>query len=416
MYDSDNHFPEELINGGSNTSGAEKGECHTRSKPASSKKSNPFDQAQQSRFPAAPKVSIQPTAPSKTIQPITQRAAPIGGGALSHTHPASSIGPRGIGPLVTLPQITPTKVGQEGQQAKATVQPASPFAQPNTQKDRFNTVSIPVSQQSGVTARAHTPAPLVRVLIQQLKQGHCSGSVVRSSQPQLSGSSTSMVTVHHTVHSFYSNNIQPLMLTATNVACQPAPLVDRAFLYALDVEASGPEFSVNEKDLNGLQQGPDPTIAKAQPFVSSSNVEATIRSFQDVGQTMNVSNCSFQRADASKNLVHLNGSDISVQPITEVHPSYMSLGKVHGPSVAASASQHDLSVLPTTEAHSLLSLEAGASAAELHLPSLLAGQELDQFEVLPHNSIEIVFPSNSPFLDDPKMMQRLSPADPNLIP
>ncbi|KAA8550034.1 hypothetical protein F0562_001718 [Nyssa sinensis] len=177
-----------------------------------------------------------------------------------------------------------------------------------------------------------------------------------------------MVTVHHTVHSLYSNNIQPLTLTAAKVACQPAPLVDRASLYVSDVEASGLEFSVNEKDLNGLQQGPNPTIVKAQPIVSSSKVEATKWSSPDTGQTVN----DDMHYDLQQ--LPLKGVDISVQPIAEVHPSYVSLGKVHGPSVAASASQHDLSVLPTAEAHSLPSLEVGASAAELHLPSLPTGR------------------------------------------
>ncbi|KAA8538779.1 hypothetical protein F0562_025471 [Nyssa sinensis] len=88
---------------------------------------------------------------------------------------------------------------------------------------------------------------------------------------------------------------------------------------------------------------------------------------------------------------------------------------------------------PTSE---LASVEAGLTATELQLPPLLAGpsihlhqhcgvtltentlrdvgQNLDQSEVLPLNSIESVFPSNSPSLDDPNMMPHPTPADPNM--
>ncbi|KAA8525794.1 hypothetical protein F0562_007649 [Nyssa sinensis] len=97
--------------------------------------------------------------------------------------------------------------------------------------------------------------------------------------------------------------------------------------------------------------------------------------------------------------------------------------------------QMDLSVPPIAEAHSLPPLEAGVSVAELQLTSQPAepsnlqhnsvlitenslrdvGQKLDQPEVLPHNSIETVSPSNSPPLEDPNMIQHLTPTDSNLM-
>ncbi|KAA8525791.1 hypothetical protein F0562_007646 [Nyssa sinensis] len=283
-----------------------------------------------------------------------------------------------------------------------------------------------------------------------------------------------MVTIHYTVHP-YSNDIQPHTLTAATVACQPAPSVEKASLYESDADANGPIFSVNEQDLSGLQKDSDHSVkVTALPIdsspniLSSSNVEATKQA--PLGQTVNVSNCSFQRADASKIIVQQNGNGAQypdrcashrtsngyaplltdnfhyglqqlplkgtdIPPTTEVHPSYVSLGNVNRLPVDASACQHDLSVPPIAEAHSLPPLEAGASVVELQLTSQPAGpsnlqhnsvtitensvrdvgQKLDQPEVLPHNSIETVSPSNSPPLGDPNIMQHLTPTDSNLM-
>ncbi|KAA8524191.1 hypothetical protein F0562_010378 [Nyssa sinensis] len=113
LIDSVNQYTKEIINGGSNTGGAEKGKCCTLSKPVTIKKFNPSNQAQQSRSPTASKVTVQPTASLETIQSITQHAAPTGGGTLTHSHSASSIGLSGTGRLATIPKITPTVADQE---------------------------------------------------------------------------------------------------------------------------------------------------------------------------------------------------------------------------------------------------------------------------------------------------------------
>ncbi|KAA8538862.1 hypothetical protein F0562_025554 [Nyssa sinensis] len=67
LIDSVNQYTEEVINGGSNTDGAERGECCTCSKPATVKKCKHSNQAQQSRSSAAVQVTVQPTALSETI-------------------------------------------------------------------------------------------------------------------------------------------------------------------------------------------------------------------------------------------------------------------------------------------------------------------------------------------------------------
>ncbi|KAA8534653.1 hypothetical protein F0562_032170 [Nyssa sinensis] len=97
LIESVNQSTEEGVNRGSNTGGAKQGEFCTRSKPATIKKCNPSNQAQQSRSSTAAKVTVQPTTPTETIQSITQHAAPTGGGTLTHSHYASSIGLRGLG-------------------------------------------------------------------------------------------------------------------------------------------------------------------------------------------------------------------------------------------------------------------------------------------------------------------------------
>ncbi|KAA8542891.1 hypothetical protein F0562_024043 [Nyssa sinensis] len=51
----------------------------------------------------------------------TQRAALIGGGTLTHSHPASSIELRGTGPIASLPEIAPTVVNQEGRLTDAPI-------------------------------------------------------------------------------------------------------------------------------------------------------------------------------------------------------------------------------------------------------------------------------------------------------
>ncbi|KAA8542888.1 hypothetical protein F0562_024040 [Nyssa sinensis] len=109
----------------------------------------------------------------------------------------------------------------------------------------------------------------------------------------------------------------------------------------------------------------------------------------------------------------LKGADIP--PTAEVHPSYVSLGNVNRLAVDASASQHDLFIPPIAEAHSLPPLEASASVTITKNSFRDIGQKLDQPEVLPHNSIETISPSNSPPLDDPNMMQHLTPTDSHLM-
>ncbi|KAA8531333.1 hypothetical protein F0562_006042 [Nyssa sinensis] len=105
IFGQDNHFPEVSINEGYNTGGSKTGECRTRSKLATGKKPYSAVQPQQSRFLAIRKVTVQPPATTVAIQPHTQKADPVGGGALPHTHIVSSLGPRGTGPLVNPPQI-----------------------------------------------------------------------------------------------------------------------------------------------------------------------------------------------------------------------------------------------------------------------------------------------------------------------
>ncbi|KAA8542877.1 hypothetical protein F0562_024029 [Nyssa sinensis] len=113
LFRQGNHFPEVSINGGYNTGGSETGECRTRSKLATGKKPYSAVQPQQSRFPTIRKVTVQPPVTIVAIQLHTQRANPIGGRALPHTHIVSSLGSGGTGPLVNPPQILPATNGQE---------------------------------------------------------------------------------------------------------------------------------------------------------------------------------------------------------------------------------------------------------------------------------------------------------------
>ncbi|KAA8521354.1 hypothetical protein F0562_012027 [Nyssa sinensis] len=73
LFGQDNHFLEVSINGGYSTGGSE----------------------------------------TVAIQPHTQRADPVGGGALPHTHIVSSLGPRRTGPLLNPPQIMLATDGQK---------------------------------------------------------------------------------------------------------------------------------------------------------------------------------------------------------------------------------------------------------------------------------------------------------------
>ncbi|KAA8524201.1 hypothetical protein F0562_010624 [Nyssa sinensis] len=139
-------------------------------------------------------------------------------------------------------------------------------------------------------------------------------------------------------------------------------------LYASDVGARGPDFSVREKDL-------DPTaIAKGQLTVSSSNEEA------------------------------INQLDLSVLPTVEAHSL---------PPLEAGVNTTELHLTSQPAGPSNLQ-HSGVTITENSLRDV--GQKLDQPEILPHNSIETVSPNNSLPFDDPIMMQFLIPTDSNLIP
>ncbi|KAA8529757.1 hypothetical protein F0562_034143 [Nyssa sinensis] len=101
--------------------GSETSECRTRSKLATGQKTYSPVQLQKSRFPAICKVTVQPTAATVAIQPHMQRADPIGGGALPHSHTVSPLGSRGTGPLVNPPQIMSAIDGQEDNLASVSI-------------------------------------------------------------------------------------------------------------------------------------------------------------------------------------------------------------------------------------------------------------------------------------------------------
>ncbi|KAA8544602.1 hypothetical protein F0562_022627 [Nyssa sinensis] len=213
LIDSVNQYTEEVINGGSNTDGAEKGECCTRSKPAIVKKYNHSNQAQQSLSSAAVQVTVQPTALSETIQSTTQHAAPTGGGPLTHSHSASYIGQdsllagmdpallpkaiaiqryaptgggtlthshlasskdlRGTGPLASLLDITPAIVGQEERLTDASVTVGHSREIDScavTVNPQFTTVEFPPSmEKTGASQQDGRVSPSARVACSSAK-------------------------------------------------------------------------------------------------------------------------------------------------------------------------------------------------------------------------------------------------------